>query len=208
MRWFRLAAEQGNESAQHYLKNLSATGSLSGGKTILLIPTIDTGTIQEALEALTRDGFASARAAFRMHAEQGDAVAQYHLGFMYVHGVGGPEDVAEAARWYASATVEVRNHQDGPSLARRETAEHGSVGDSNAAQTHAAATGSAATSTMCSRCGTRRARATAADRSSKRPASSSRRSATKSARAAPITCVSALSRASWRTTSKRKRCRP
>ena len=103
MRWFRLAAEQGNESAQGYLKNMSETGSLSGGKKFFLVPTIDRGTIQEVWEALTRDGFASVRTAFQMYAEQGNALAQFHLGFMYAHGQGGPEDDAEAARWYRLA---------------------------------------------------------------------------------------------------------
>ena len=102
MRWLRLAAEQGEVFVQDYLQNISETGSISGGG-IVLIPTIDSGTIQKVWEALTRDGFASARTAFQIHAEQGNAVAQYHLGFMYAHGQGGPEDDAEAARWYRLA---------------------------------------------------------------------------------------------------------
>ena len=38
-----------------------------------------------------------------MHAEQGNAVAQFNLGVMYANGQGVPKDDAEAARWYRLA---------------------------------------------------------------------------------------------------------
>ncbi|MBN4048158.1 sel1 repeat family protein [bacterium AH-315-O15] len=42
-------------------------------------------------------------AATRQRAEQGDAVAQYTLGFMYEVGTGVPQDSVEAVRWYRLA---------------------------------------------------------------------------------------------------------
>ena len=39
----------------------------------------------------------------RRLAEQGDAEAQFNLGFMYANGEGVPEDDAEAVRWYRMA---------------------------------------------------------------------------------------------------------
>lgn len=39
----------------------------------------------------------------RLAAEQGDAVAQYNLGFRYDNGAGVPQDDAEAVRWYRLA---------------------------------------------------------------------------------------------------------
>jgi len=41
--------------------------------------------------------------ALRVLAEQGDAQAQYRLGFMYRHGQGVPQDNGEAFRWYRKA---------------------------------------------------------------------------------------------------------
>ena len=41
--------------------------------------------------------------AVRQAADQGDANAQFNLGFMYANGEGVPKDDAEAARWYRMA---------------------------------------------------------------------------------------------------------
>ena len=43
---------------------------------------------------------------YRVHAEQGDAKAQYGLGFMYYQGQGVPQDYGEAMRWYRKAAVQ------------------------------------------------------------------------------------------------------
>jgi uncharacterized protein len=40
---------------------------------------------------------------YRKAAEQGDAVAQYYLGLMYLNGKGVPEDDAEAVKWFRKA---------------------------------------------------------------------------------------------------------
>ena len=37
---------------------------------------------------------------YRLSADQGNADAQYNLGFMYANGLGVPQDEAEAVRWY------------------------------------------------------------------------------------------------------------
>jgi TPR repeat protein len=39
-------------------------------------------------------------AACRSLAEQGDAIAQFDLGFLYEQGKGVPQDYAEAVKWY------------------------------------------------------------------------------------------------------------
>jgi hypothetical protein len=40
---------------------------------------------------------------YRWAAEQGYALAQYNLGYMYANGQGIPKDEAEAVRWYRKA---------------------------------------------------------------------------------------------------------
>jgi TPR repeat protein len=40
---------------------------------------------------------------YRMAAEQGDAMAQYNLGWRYADGRGAPADKAEAVKWYRQA---------------------------------------------------------------------------------------------------------
>ncbi|MDA9224707.1 sel1 repeat family protein [Tateyamaria sp.] len=47
--------------------------------------------------------YATALQEFRPLAEQGDADAQYNLGFMYSEGKGVPQDYAEAVKWYRLA---------------------------------------------------------------------------------------------------------
>jgi TPR repeat protein len=47
--------------------------------------------------------YAEALRWYRKAADQGDAFAQYELGYMYHHGYGVSPDYAEAARWYRKA---------------------------------------------------------------------------------------------------------
>ena len=79
VRWFRLAADQGNASAQVNLGVMYDTGA---------------GVPQDDTEAVRW---------FRLAADQGVASAQYNLGFMYSNGAGVPEDDTEAVRWYRLA---------------------------------------------------------------------------------------------------------
>ena len=60
-------------------------------------------TFDEAVAAYDRGDYATAVRGFLVHAEQGDATAQYKLGVMYNYGWGVPEDHAEAVRWFRLA---------------------------------------------------------------------------------------------------------
>jgi TPR repeat protein len=50
-------------------------------------------------EQTTEEAIAAGLAELRAQAEQGDAEAQYNLGFMYEKGQGVPQDDTEAVRW-------------------------------------------------------------------------------------------------------------
>ena len=60
-------------------------------------------TFDEAVAAYGRGDYATAVRGFLVHAEQGDASAQFSLGVMYVNGWGVLKDEAEAVRWYRLA---------------------------------------------------------------------------------------------------------
>ena len=79
LREYRLAAEQGDASAQNNLGVMYAMGR---------------GVAQD--DALAAQWY-------RRAAEQGDARAQYNLGFMYADGRGVARDYALAVKWYRLA---------------------------------------------------------------------------------------------------------
>ena len=56
-------------------------------------------TTREAKAAYERGDYATAAPLMREAAEQGDAFAQFALGFMYDHGRGVAQDDAEAVKW-------------------------------------------------------------------------------------------------------------
>ena len=112
----RQAADQGDAEAQYNLGNMYANGrgrpqgrcrsralvpagrragprrvrnSTSGSGTPPVM-----GVLKDAAEAVRW---------FHLAAEQGDATAQFNLGFMYANGEGVPKDAAEAVRWYRLA---------------------------------------------------------------------------------------------------------
>ena len=58
---------------------------------------------ETGLTAARAGDFTTALDNWRPLADQGDAKAQYNLGFMYVRGQGVPQDAAEAVRWYRLA---------------------------------------------------------------------------------------------------------
>ena len=60
-------------------------------------------TFDEAVAAMDRGDYATAVRGFLVHAEQGDASAQFSLGVMYATGRGVLKDEAEAVRWYRLA---------------------------------------------------------------------------------------------------------
>ncbi len=59
------------------------------------------GPFEDAVSARERGDYATALREFRVLAEQGDADAQYNLGFMYSEGV--PQDYVQAGKWYRTA---------------------------------------------------------------------------------------------------------
>ena len=76
MRWYRLAAEQGNASAQSNLGVMYDKGQ---------------GVLKDDAEAVRW---------FRLAAEQGNASAQVNLGLMYATGEGVLKDSVLAHMWY------------------------------------------------------------------------------------------------------------
>jgi TPR repeat protein len=79
LRFFRLAAEQGNASAQFELGNMHQFGE---------------GVPQN---------YAEAAKWFRLAAEQGHTEAQLYLGNLHQNGLGVPKNDAEAVKWYRLA---------------------------------------------------------------------------------------------------------
>jgi TPR repeat protein len=58
------------------------------------------GDFQDGLDAHKRKDYKEAFRLWKPSAEQGDADAQYFLGFMYDKGQGVPQDYKEAVKWY------------------------------------------------------------------------------------------------------------
>jgi TPR repeat protein len=81
-RWFRLAADQGNATAQLNLGLLYAKGR---------------GVSQDYREAENW---------FRLAADQGDATAQANLGLLYANGYGLPQDYVQAYFWFSRAAAQ------------------------------------------------------------------------------------------------------
>jgi hypothetical protein len=79
VKWYRLAADQGDASAQNNLGVMYENGR---------------GVPQDYKEAVKW---------YRLAADQGDASAQYNLGEMYENGRGVPQDYKEAVKWYRLA---------------------------------------------------------------------------------------------------------
>ena len=61
------------------------------------------GPFEDASAAHERGDYAAALRLLRPLAEQGDADAQFNLGFLYAKGEGVPQDHAEAVKWYRLA---------------------------------------------------------------------------------------------------------
>ncbi|MDZ4853763.1 MAG: tetratricopeptide repeat protein [Nitrospirota bacterium] len=61
---------------------------------------------QAGMDANNREDYATALREWRPLAEQGDALAQYHLGLLYRKGRGVPQDDVQARQWYAKAAAQ------------------------------------------------------------------------------------------------------
>jgi TPR repeat protein len=64
---------------------------------------VDAGPFEQGLEALEAGNFAEAYCLWRPLAEQGDADAAYHLGWLYANGNGLKVDVQAAMQWWLQA---------------------------------------------------------------------------------------------------------
>ena len=115
VRWYRMAAEQGNATAQTFLGNaydkgegvakdqreavrwyrMAAEQGYAWAQTKL-------GYAYKKGEGVTKDPREAVRW-YRMAAEQGDAGAQNNLGWAYNKGEGVAKDPREAVRWYRKA---------------------------------------------------------------------------------------------------------
>jgi len=62
--------------------------------------------LNEGVAALDRGDYGTAYLEFKPLAEQGDAIAQLNLGFMYEKGWGVPKNYREAAHWYRKAALQ------------------------------------------------------------------------------------------------------
>lgn len=61
---------------------------------------------QAGLTAYDGEDYATALREWQPLAEQGDALAQYHVGVLYRKGLGVPQDDAQARKWYAKAAAQ------------------------------------------------------------------------------------------------------
>ena len=59
--------------------------------------------LDDALAAHERGDYATASRLYRALADQGYAVAQFTLGFMYAEGQGVPQNYVQAVKWYRLA---------------------------------------------------------------------------------------------------------
>jgi TPR repeat protein len=59
--------------------------------------------LSDGLSAFSRHDYVTALRSLRPLADEGNAAAQFTLGFMYAHGRGVPQDHALAAKWYRLA---------------------------------------------------------------------------------------------------------
>ncbi len=87
VRWYRMAAEQGNANGQ-----------------------FNFGVMYHDGRVVPQD-YAEAVRWYRMAAEQGNADAQFNLGYMYRHGQGVPQDFVEAHMWYNLAAARAGNKE-------------------------------------------------------------------------------------------------
>ena len=69
----------------------------------LTVSAANASTLDDVMAVYRRGGYTTAFEGFRIHAEQGNASAQFYLGFMYDEGRGVVRNDAEAVRWYRLA---------------------------------------------------------------------------------------------------------
>ena len=106
LKWFRLSAAQGTESAKASLKRPEMIAAAKNA-TMQAQPqhsvSSRTQTSDDAKTAILKGNYAQAINIFRMLASQGDAVAQTDLGWMYSRGKGVTQNDREAVKWFRLA---------------------------------------------------------------------------------------------------------
>ena len=115
LRWYRVAADQGNALAQVGIGNLHAMGLGVAQDYAEALRWYRLSAAQGNSEAQDQLGFfylsgwgvpqdyAQALSLFRKAAEQGNEVAQRNIGMMFLQGLGVAADRAEAIRWFRKA---------------------------------------------------------------------------------------------------------
>ena len=71
-----------------------------------LVATANAAPIDDAVAAYDRGDYAQALKILRPLATQGNAGAQYNIGFMYASGQGVTQDYKEAVKWYRLAAAQ------------------------------------------------------------------------------------------------------
>ena len=79
---------------------------LLGAAMLLPIAPATAGPLEDAVAAYARSDYATALRIFRPLANQGNAIGQYILGFMYSNGQGVSQDYIEAHAWFALAAAQ------------------------------------------------------------------------------------------------------
>lgn len=108
LRWYRAAAEQGDENARVMLAIIEVQGMLLQSR--LLDAEQGNANQQFALGKMYSEGqdvpqnYEEAVRWFRAAADQGHAHAQAELGSMYALGLGVPQNYGEAVRWLRAAS--------------------------------------------------------------------------------------------------------
>jgi TPR repeat protein len=69
---------------------------------LMLITPVGAGMF-EAMVAYGQRDYAAALREFRIHAAEGDSIAQYNMGLMHYYGQGVPQDYAKALKWHKMA---------------------------------------------------------------------------------------------------------
>src|ERR1017187_333582 len=98
-KWYPKAADQGNAGAQNNLRIMSTREAADQVDD----PYKNLRIMEHALAAERLGDWKSAFLLLKPLAEQGDATAQFDLGFIYENGKGVPQDYAEAMKWYRKA---------------------------------------------------------------------------------------------------------
>ena len=117
MRWYRVAADQGNPQAQVQIGNLYTDGQGVAQDYGEAMGWFQKAAVQGNYEAQNNIGwfylsawgvtqdYGEAMRWFRLAADQGNEIAQRNIAMMYVQGLGVPADKDEAIRWFKKAAA-------------------------------------------------------------------------------------------------------